>query len=91
MLSFIVFITGTFLLIVFIVTGHHFHVGGLGHVALASDQWSLIAGRMQVPRGVDLVYGGGGIGLMGLVSRTVHAGGRRVIGYGTVRHHDIEY
>ncbi|RLN18034.1 hypothetical protein C2845_PM02G26360 [Panicum miliaceum] len=33
-----------------------------------------------VSRGVDLVYGGGGVGLMGLVSRAVHRGGRRVIG-----------
>ncbi|KAG2551971.1 hypothetical protein PVAP13_9KG147800 [Panicum virgatum] len=33
-----------------------------------------------VSRGVDLVSGGGGVGLMGLVSRTVPAGGRRVIG-----------
>ena len=31
-------------------------------------------------RGIDLVYGGGSIGLMGLVSRAVHAGGRHVIG-----------
>lgn len=36
---------------------------------------------MQVSRGIDLVYGGGGIGLMGLVSQAVHRGGRRVIGY----------
>ncbi|CAN6306661.1 unnamed protein product [Urochloa humidicola] len=33
-----------------------------------------------VSRGIDLVYGGGGIGLMGLVSQAVHRGGRRVIG-----------
>jgi predicted Rossmann-fold nucleotide-binding protein len=36
---------------------------------------------MQVSRGIDLVYGGGGIGLMGLVSQAVHRGGRRVVGY----------
>ena len=36
--------------------------------------------RLQVERGIDLVYGGGSIGLMGLVSRAVHAGGRHVIG-----------
>ena len=36
---------------------------------------------MQVSRGIDLVYGGGGIGLMGLVSQAVHRGGGRVVGY----------
>jgi predicted Rossmann-fold nucleotide-binding protein len=36
---------------------------------------------MQVSRGIDLVYGGGGIGLMGLLSQAVHRGGRRVVGY----------
>ncbi|CAL4939417.1 unnamed protein product [Urochloa decumbens] len=33
-----------------------------------------------VSRGIDLVYGGGGIGLMGLVSQAVHRGGRHVVG-----------
>ncbi|KAF8726886.1 hypothetical protein HU200_019366 [Digitaria exilis] len=37
-------------------------------------------GNQLVERGIDLVYGGGSIGLMGLVSRAVHAGGRHVIG-----------
>lgn len=36
---------------------------------------------LQVERGIDLVYGGGSIGLMGLVSHAVHDGGRHVIGY----------
>lgn len=31
-------------------------------------------------RNIDLVYGGGSIGLMGLVSQAVHDGGRHVIG-----------
>jgi predicted Rossmann-fold nucleotide-binding protein len=35
---------------------------------------------VQVARGVDLVYGGGSIGLMGLVSQAVYDGGRHVIG-----------
>jgi hypothetical protein len=35
---------------------------------------------VQVERGIDLVYGGGSIGLMGLVSHAVHAGGRHVMG-----------
>ncbi|CAN1142969.1 Cytokinin riboside 5'-monophosphate phosphoribohydrolase LOG3 [Linum perenne] len=35
---------------------------------------------MQVSRNIDLVYGGGSIGLMGLVSQAVHDGGRHVIG-----------
>jgi len=34
-----------------------------------------------VSRNIDLVYGGGSIGLMGLVSQAVHDGGRHVIGY----------
>jgi predicted Rossmann-fold nucleotide-binding protein len=34
----------------------------------------------QVARSVDLVYGGGSIGLMGLVSQAVYDGGRHVIG-----------
>ena len=38
---------------------------------------------MKVSRNIDLVYGGGSIGLMGLVSQAVHDGGRHVIGYDT--------
>ncbi|KAM0908786.1 hypothetical protein ACQ4PT_015260 [Festuca glaucescens] len=38
-------------------------------------------GKELVERGIDLVYGGGSIGLMGLVSHAVHDGGRHVIGY----------
>ncbi|KAF2565765.1 hypothetical protein F2Q68_00028066 [Brassica cretica] len=34
----------------------------------------------MVSRKIDLVYGGGSIGLMGLVSQAVHDGGRHVIG-----------
>ncbi|KAL8142515.1 hypothetical protein V2J09_015547 [Rumex salicifolius] len=37
-------------------------------------------GQELVSRGVDLVYGGGSIGLMGLVSQTVHRGGGHVLG-----------
>ncbi|KAL1813209.1 hypothetical protein DCAR_0625507 [Daucus carota subsp. sativus] len=33
-----------------------------------------------VSRNIDLVYGGGSIGLMGLISQAVHNGGRHVIG-----------
>lgn len=33
-----------------------------------------------VARNLDLVYGGGSIGLMGLVSQVVHRGGRHVLG-----------
>ena len=35
---------------------------------------------LKVSRNIDLVYGGGSIGLMGLVSQAVHDGGRHVIG-----------
>ena len=37
-------------------------------------------GLLKVSRNIDLVYGGGSIGLMGLVSQAVHNGGRHVIG-----------
>ncbi|XP_073006752.1 cytokinin riboside 5'-monophosphate phosphoribohydrolase LOG-like [Typha latifolia] len=37
-------------------------------------------GKELVEKGIDLVYGGGSIGLMGLVSHAVHDGGRHVIG-----------
>ncbi|XP_039033154.1 cytokinin riboside 5'-monophosphate phosphoribohydrolase LOG1-like [Hibiscus syriacus] len=37
-------------------------------------------GRELVSRNIDLVYGGGSIGLMGLVSQAVFDGGRHVIG-----------
>ncbi|THU72830.1 hypothetical protein C4D60_Mb04t16340 [Musa balbisiana] len=37
-------------------------------------------GRELVARNVDLVYGGGSVGLMGLVSEAVHRGGGHVIG-----------
>uniref|UniRef100_A0A0E0CNN9 Cytokinin riboside 5'-monophosphate phosphoribohydrolase n=1 Tax=Oryza meridionalis TaxID=40149 RepID=A0A0E0CNN9_9ORYZ len=37
-------------------------------------------GKELVARNIDLVYGGGSVGLMGLVSQAVHNGGRHVIG-----------
>jgi predicted Rossmann-fold nucleotide-binding protein len=35
----------------------------------------------QVERQINLVYGGGSGGLMGLVSKAVYDGGRHVLGY----------
>lgn len=35
----------------------------------------------KVSRKLDLVYGGGSVGLMGLVSKEVHRGGGHVLGY----------
>ena len=35
----------------------------------------------QVRRKIDLVYGGGSVGLMGLISQTVFNGGCHVLGY----------
>ena len=32
-------------------------------------------------RRIDLVYGGGSVGLTGLVSQAVHDGGRHVLGF----------
>lgn len=37
-------------------------------------------GKELVDRKINLIYGGGSVGLMGLVSKTVHDGGRHVIG-----------
>ncbi|KAJ8762117.1 hypothetical protein K2173_007267 [Erythroxylum novogranatense] len=37
-------------------------------------------GQQLVERNIDLVYGGGSIGLMGLVSQAVYAGGHHVLG-----------
>ncbi|KAM3405769.1 hypothetical protein ACQJBY_000032 [Aegilops geniculata] len=37
-------------------------------------------GKELVARKIDLVYGGGSLGLMGLVSQAVHSGGRQVTG-----------
>jgi len=34
-----------------------------------------------VERRIDLVYGGGSVGLMGRVSQAVHDGGRHVLGF----------
>ncbi|KAJ6392386.1 hypothetical protein OIU77_026196 [Salix suchowensis] len=41
---------------------------------------ALELGRELVSRRLDLVYGGGSVGLMGLVSQEVHRGGGHVIG-----------
>lgn len=35
----------------------------------------------KVTKRLDLVYGGGSVGLMGLVSQAVHRGGGNVLGY----------
>ncbi|KAH9660704.1 cytokinin riboside 5'-monophosphate phosphoribohydrolase LOG1 [Citrus sinensis] len=37
-------------------------------------------GKELVARNIDLVYGGGSVGLMGLISQAVYDGGRHVIG-----------
>ncbi|XP_021902758.1 cytokinin riboside 5'-monophosphate phosphoribohydrolase LOG5-like isoform X4 [Carica papaya] len=41
---------------------------------------ALQLGQELVTRSLDLVYGGGSVGLMGLVSQEVHRGGGRVLG-----------
>ncbi|KAH7532288.1 hypothetical protein FEM48_Zijuj04G0003900 [Ziziphus jujuba var. spinosa] len=50
-----------------------------GHRKIFSDA-ALDLGRELVARKMDLVYGGGSGGLMGLVSQTVHDGGCHVLG-----------
>ncbi|CAA3033641.1 cytokinin riboside 5 -monophosphate phosphoribohydrolase LOG1-like [Olea europaea subsp. europaea] len=37
-------------------------------------------GKQLVERNIDLVYGGGSVGLMGLISQSVYNGGRHVLG-----------
>ncbi len=51
-------------------------VGGRPEYSAAAEA----LGRVLVQRGLGLVYGGGNIGLMGVVARTVHEGGGEVIG-----------
>jgi predicted Rossmann-fold nucleotide-binding protein len=41
---------------------------------------NIVVALAQVARKVDLVYGGGSLGLMGEVSEAVHKGGGHVIG-----------
>ncbi|KAK2446480.1 cytokinin riboside 5'-monophosphate phosphoribohydrolase LOG1 [Trifolium repens] len=38
-------------------------------------------GKQLVERKIDLVYGGGSIGLMGRISQVVYDGGRHVLGF----------
>ncbi|KAF3672775.1 Cytokinin riboside 5'-monophosphate phosphoribohydrolase LOG3 [Capsicum annuum] len=54
---------------------------GSSHGKKSSYQDAVVViGKELVSRDIDLVYGGGSIGLMGLVSQAVHDGGRHVIG-----------
>eukprot|EP01018_Ginkgo_biloba_P031254 Gb_18250 [translate_table: standard] len=50
-----------------------------GNKSIFSDA-AVDLGKELVERRIDLVYGGGSFGLMGLVSKTVHKGGCHVLG-----------
>ncbi|KAJ4806971.1 Cytokinin riboside 5'-monophosphate phosphoribohydrolase [Rhynchospora pubera] len=50
-----------------------------GHRKVFSDA-ALELGQEMVKRKINLVYGGGSVGLMGLISQTVHDGGCHVLG-----------
>ncbi|KAF4348160.1 cytokinin riboside 5'-monophosphate phosphoribohydrolase LOG8 [Cannabis sativa] len=50
-----------------------------GHRKIFSDA-ALELGNEMVERKINLVYGGGSVGLMGLISRTVYAGDCHVLG-----------
>ncbi|KAL5559460.1 hypothetical protein UlMin_035671 [Ulmus minor] len=50
-----------------------------GHRKVFSDA-ALDLGKEMVQRKIDLVYGGGSVGLMGLISQTVYNGGCHVLG-----------
>ncbi|KAG8501182.1 hypothetical protein CXB51_003315 [Gossypium anomalum] len=55
--------------------------GGSSSGKKASYQEAAVElGKELVERRIDLVYGGGSVGLMGLVSQAVHDGGRHVLG-----------
>lgn len=41
---------------------------------------ALRLGQVMVQQGIDLVYGGGGVGLMGVIARTIVEGGGQVTG-----------
>ncbi|KAK9122867.1 hypothetical protein Sjap_012469 [Stephania japonica] len=47
---------------------------------LSYQEAAVELGKELVEKRIDLVYGGGSIGLMGLVSQAVHHGGRHVLG-----------
>eukprot|EP01018_Ginkgo_biloba_P018100 Gb_31422 [translate_table: standard] len=50
-----------------------------GNKTVFSDA-ALDLGKELVERRIDLIYGGGSVGLMGLISQTVHNGGCHVLG-----------
>ncbi|XP_048138348.1 cytokinin riboside 5'-monophosphate phosphoribohydrolase LOG7 isoform X2 [Rhodamnia argentea] len=54
----------------------------LAGACLSVEQLSCMISLSPLPveRRIDLVYGGGSVGLMGLVSQAVHDGGRHVLG-----------
>ncbi|CAL9234880.1 unnamed protein product, partial [Arabidopsis halleri] len=47
---------------------------------IKSERKAIPVAPITSSRNIDLIYGGGSIGLMGLVSQVVHDGGRHVIG-----------
>ncbi|KAG2659967.1 probable cytokinin riboside 5'-monophosphate phosphoribohydrolase LOGL2 [Panicum virgatum] len=53
---------------------------GSSHGKKCYQDAAIELGKELVARNIDLVYGGGSVGLMGLVSQAVHNGGRHVIG-----------
>ncbi|RRT59668.1 hypothetical protein BHE74_00042746 [Ensete ventricosum] len=55
----------------------------VSHERLLAVIWLSVEQPSCVKNGIDLVYGGGSIGLMGLVSHAVHDGGRHLTG-GTI-------
>jgi len=58
--------------------------GGNNRASLLSLSvfWCFILGNeLQVKRNIDLVYGGGSVGLMGLISQRMYDGGCHVLGY----------
>lgn len=52
---------------------------------VCNSLWHVFGDNVKVSRRLELVYGGGSIGLMGLVSQAVHRGGGKVLGYVQLR------
>ncbi|KAD5508524.1 hypothetical protein E3N88_16227 [Mikania micrantha] len=69
------------MLIVYTFHGLHFLImRWLSGFVTRVNGFSVFYAKRKVERRIDLVYGGGSVGLMGFVSQAVHDGGRHVLG-----------
>lgn len=66
------------------------YCGSSNHVDERYKAAARAMGRVLVTRGIDLVYGGGSVGLMGIIADTVLEGGGRVFGVIPRRLYELE-